>query len=142
MFAWMLMSVAMAGNPFRVEIQPLKMTMTEPNMVDVFFVVPAGYHLYQDMMKVEVATVKGLTLGNPQFPAGKLIPDPANPENWREVFDETVKVEVPIIADTEGVFTPEFTLTYQGCKDTLCYMPKSDVIQSVVIVQPLVKNAQ
>lgn len=135
MFAWILMGVALAGNPFRVEVQPLQMSQSESAVVQVYFIVPPGHHLYHDMMKVEGSGVDGLQLGTPKFPTGHLIADPANPANWREVFDSTVKVEIPITATKDGIFTTEWSLTYQGCKDTLCYMPKTDVIQSTVVVQ-------
>ncbi len=136
MFAWILMGLAVAGNPFRAEVQPLQMTQSESSVVQVYFIVPPGHHLYQDMMKVESTPVEGLQLGTPKFPTGHLIADPANPANWREVFDSTVKVEVPITATKEGTLTTEWSLTYQGCKDTLCYMPKTDVIQATVMVKP------
>ena len=142
MFTWMMMAVALAGNPFRTEVQPVQMTQSEPSTVQVFFIVPPGHHLYQDMMKVESSSVDGLQLGTPTFPTGNLIPDPANPANWREVFDSTVKVEVPIKATKDGIFTTEWSLTYQGCKDTLCYMPKTDVVQTIVVVQAASTSTQ
>lgn len=132
---WALMMTALAGNPFRVEVQPLQMTTTEPSTIQVYFIVPPGHHLYQDMMKVEVKPVSGLTFEMPKFPTGHLIADPANPANWREVHDTTVKVEVPVTASQSGLLSTEWTLTYQGCKDTLCYMPKTETLQGTVVVQ-------
>ena len=121
-------SEATAASPFRVEILPVQMTVGEPAHVNVTFVVPAGFHLYQDMMSVEPKPLEGLTFSTPVFPHGHLIADPADPTQMREVFDTTVQVTVPVTARTSGIYTTDFTVRMQGCKATLCYMPQTESI--------------
>ena len=137
MLAWFSLSVALAANPFRVEIQPVTMMQGETKDMVVTFVVPEGYHLYQDMMLVAPNTTGGLTFSAPVFPMGKLKKDPANPDQMREVFDTPVQVKVPVTSTTTGVYMTELKVQYQGCKDTLCYMPKTETVETTIqVVQP------
>ncbi len=132
---WMsLLQLATAVNPFRVEVLPTQITVNETGKISVTFVVPEGYHLYQDMMSIRPATTQGLSFGTPIFPMGHLIADPANPTQMREVFDTTVQVTLPVSSDTVGVYSADLTVQFQGCKDTLCYMPKSEVVTTTVQV--------
>ena len=134
MLAWLGLSVAMAANPFRVEVQPVDMVQGETKDMVVTFVVPEGYHLYQDMMSVVPSTTDGLTFSTPVFPMGHLKTDPANPEQMREVFDTPVQVKVPVTSTTTGVYMTELKVQYQGCKETLCYMPKTETMQTTIAV--------
>ena len=134
MLSILLLSVAWAQNPFRVEVQPVHMKMDQTESVKVLFVVPDGYHLYQDMLSVVPTATDGLKFEEAKFPLGHLIPDPANPAQMREVFDETVEIVVPVSATKQGVYTSEFTVRFQGCKATLCYMPKTDVVSGTIVV--------
>ena len=129
------LSVAIAANPFRVEVQPLSMTENEVQDVLIIFVVPEGYHLYQDMMSVVPKTTEGIVFSSPIFPMGQLKTDPANPDQLREVFDTTIQVKVPVTSKKSGVYTTELTVQYQGCKETLCYMPKSEVVPVTISVE-------
>ena len=131
----LFLSVAVAANPFRVEVQPLSMTESEVQDVLVTFVVPEGYHLYQDMMSVLPKPIEGVMFSSPIFPMGELKTDPANPDQLREVFDTTVQVKVPVTSEKSGVYTTELTVQYQGCKETLCYMPKSEMVPVTIAVE-------
>ena len=136
------LSVALAANPFRVEVQPLSVTEGEVTDVLVTFVVPEGYHLYQDMMSVVPTTTDGLTFSTPVFPIGHLKTDPANPEQMREVFDAPVQIKVPVTSEKSGIYTTDLSVQYQGCKETLCYMPKSEMIPMTIVVEEKPKKKQ
>ena len=134
MLAWFSFSVAMAANPFRVEIQPVQMVKGETKEMVVTFVVPEGYHLYQDMMAVVPNSTDGLMFSSPVFPMGQLKTDPANPEQMREVFDTPVQVTVSVTSTVKGVYTTDVMVRYQGCKETLCYMPKTETLPATIEV--------
>lgn len=136
MLTWFSLSMAFAANPFRVEIQPVNMVEGETKDMLITFVVPEGYHLYHDMMAVTPSTVESISFSKPVFPMGHLIVDPANPEQMREVFDTAVQVKIPVASTTSGVYMTDVTVRYQGCKETLCYMPKSETIQTTIEVNP------
>lgn len=131
-------SVAYADNPFRVEIPMVQMVPEQTKDASITFVVPKGFHLYQDMMSVQVQSSPEIeanfVFGELRYPVGHLIADPANPEQMREVFEETVTVALPLTAKTLGVHTVQVDVRYQGCKETLCYMPKTDTLDMVVKV--------
>ena len=134
---WMtLITVALAANPFRVEVLPTQLESGKKGSVLVTFVVPEGHHLYHDMMSVEVSPVVGLDFEKPVFPMGHLIADPANPTQMREVFDTTVQVRVPVASTLVGIYATDVTVQFQGCKDTLCYMPKSETVSTTIQITP------
>ena len=134
------LSSALAANPFRVEVQPISMTVDENVDMVVTFVVPEGFHLYQDMMSVVPKLTDDLVFSDPIFPMGHLIADPANPEQMREVFDAAVNVKIPVTSSKVGVYTTDVTVQYQGCKKTLCYMPKSETLPLTIKVgEPFVE---
>ena len=66
---------------------------------------------------------------------GKLKTDPANPEQMREVFDTPVQVTLPVTSSKVGVYLTELQVQYQGCKETLCYMPKSETVSVTIVVE-------
>ena len=137
------LSIALAANPFRVEVQSVSMTVDQTTEMVVTFVVPEGFHLYQDMMSVVPKLTDNLVFLDPVFPMGQLIVDPANPEQMREVFDAAVQVKIPIKSSKVGVYTTDVTVQYQGCKKTLCYMPKSETLPvTVQVVEPLLEATE
>ncbi len=135
MFLLTLIATVWAANPFRVEVQPVELTVDSQKDMVITFVVPRGFHLYHDMMSVEPLKQEGLAFASPVFPMGNLIADPANPAEMREVFDSTIQVTVPVQSATVGTYLTEVKVRYQGCKDTLCYMPKSETLSTVVEVK-------
>ena len=86
------------------------------------------------MLSVVPTSTEGLTYSAPKYPLGHWITDPANPNQMREVFDETVEITIPVDAVKQGVFVSEFTVQFQGCKATLCYMPKTEVVTGTIVV--------
>ena len=140
---WMtLVTVALAANPFRVEVLPTQFESGKKGEVLVTFVVPDGYHLYHDMMLVETTPVAGLIFDKAVFPMGHLIADPANPAQLREVFDTTVQVKIPVTSSTVGRYSTDITVQFQGCKDTLCYMPKSETVSTSIEVSPVLLQSE
>jgi thiol:disulfide interchange protein len=140
---WMtLVTVALAANPFRVEVLPTQLESGKKGEVLVTFVVPEGYHLYHDMMSVDIVPITGLVFEPAVFPMGHLIADPANPTQLREVFDATIQVKVPVTSSTIGTYPTDITVQFQGCKDTLCYMPKSETVSTSIQVSPLLLKSE
>ena len=136
MLMWGLLSVARADNPFRIEVTGVNIEANQTGNIKVLFVVPEGFHLYQDMMTVTPSPMTELQFSEPQFPIGHLTKDPANPEQMRMVFDSTIEVMVPVSTSVNGQYEPHFEIRYQGCKDTLCYMPATENISTWVHVGP------
>lgn len=131
-FVWN--SVAKAENPFRVEILPTTAIVSQEGTIKIVFVVPEEHHLYVDMMSVEAEPSKELNIEKPKFPIGKLKADPANPEQMREIYFETTTVELPIKPNQFGIYPAKIEVRYQGCKEGLCYMPKTEMIDTSVVV--------
>lgn len=134
MLIWGLLSLAQAENPFRIEVIGVEIQPNESGDITVLFVVPEGFHLYQDMMSVTASPMSELQFSDPQFPIGHLTKDPANPEQMRMVFESTIEVKVPVTSAINGRYEPSFEIRYQGCKDTLCYMPATENISTWVQV--------
>ena len=133
-FSFMWNSIAQAANPFRVEILPTTTSIEQPAVIQVVFVIPEGHHLYVDMLSVQPIPSAEFTFQSARFPTGKLKADPASPEQMREVYPETTTVTIPMKATQIGILSPKIEVHYQGCKEGLCYMPKTEIIEASVIV--------
>ncbi len=125
-----------AANPFRVEVEaPAGLVAGASGVLRVVVLVPEGFHVYRDMMHVEVVDPAGLSWGAPSFPVGLQTPDPANPSAMREVYDTNVVVEIPVKAGAAvGPMNARVEVKYQGCKKALCYMPATELVDVVVPV--------
>ncbi|MEL6350002.1 MAG: protein-disulfide reductase DsbD domain-containing protein, partial [Myxococcota bacterium] len=134
--ALMVSGLAYAQPKNLVNLQPsaAQLTTDQTAPVQVILTVPPGFHVYRDMLQVDVVDPDGLTLGPPDFPPGLMKTDPANPANQREQYDLDVIVDVPATAKTAGTYNPTFSVRFQACKDTLCFMPKTQEITIPVTV--------
>ena len=135
--SWLFAAPAHAGpkNPFLVRGDGATIAAGATGEVTLTLVVPSGFHVYRDMMEVTVDAAGGLSFGAPSFPPGAMKPDPLNPGSQREQFDQDVIVEVPVTAPASpGAYTATLKFRYQGCKDTLCYMPATDAVDLTVTV--------
>lgn len=72
--AWLLLLGAptapahAAANPFRLEVPAAKVAPGASDRIEVVVRVPAGHHVYRDMMFVKVVDAGGMALGEPSFP--------------------------------------------------------------------------
>jgi len=83
------------------------------------FTMPKGYYLYRDKTAFS-ATDKGVTLGEPKWPAGKEHTD-ANFGTTTVYFDQ-VEVAVPLVRKDTTARTLALTANFQGCKEhSVCY---------------------
>ena len=133
--SFMYNSIAKAENPFRAEVLPSTVAAGQEGHVQVVFIVPEGHHLYVDMLSVKPEPSKELNIDKPKFPMGKLKPDPANPDQMREIYQESTTVLLPINPLNEGTYPAKIEVRYQGCKEGLCYMPKTETLEAVVVVK-------
>ena len=133
-FSFMWNSIAQAENPFRVEILPATTFMEQLGVIQVVFIVPEGHHLYVDMLSVQPEPSTDFAFEPAKYPMGKLKADPASPEQMREIYPETTTVTIPLKAKSSGIHLAKIEVRYQGCKEGLCYMPKSEIIETSVIV--------
>ena len=118
--------VQAAKNPFRVEAPGVDAVVDKEAAVKVTVVVPKGFHVYRDMMYLKVLDGNGLTFSEAVFPQGVFQPDPADPEGLREQYDESVQISAAFTPSKPGTYAPLFEIRYQGCKASLCYMPKKE----------------
>ena len=95
--------------------------------MDILIAIPKGFHLYKDMMSVQALESSALTFKEPILPKGLFQPDPANPSQYREHYEETIIIHLPFSLTKEGSYTSTIEVRYQGCKDGLCYKPAIDV---------------
>jgi DsbC/DsbD-like thiol-disulfide interchange protein len=122
-----------AANPFRVEVLGTRVAHGAQGRAEVRIIVPAGHHVYRDMMWVKVLDAGGLTLDDADFPPGLMRPDPADPGAERELYDMDVVIHVPITGNVaEGTHTARIQVGYQGCKGGLCFMPATEDHELVV----------
>ncbi|WP_386069359.1 protein-disulfide reductase DsbD [Tahibacter sp. UC22_41] len=93
---------------------------TGPGELLARWTMPKGYYLYRDKTVLSAAPGGGVTLGQPQWPAGVLHKD----EHFGEVTVYFDQVELPITIRRErGNAEPlKLTAEFQGCEnDGICY---------------------
>lgn len=98
--------------------------------------IPDDYHVFRDMLEVRVVSAGVLRAGTPVYPPGEGVPDPVDPTRTREQWTGSVAVDLPFTApaSAEGPQTVVVSARFQGCKDTLCTMPITRELRSVVTV--------
>lgn len=124
-------------DPFRVETTGAVAAPGKRAQVTITVVVPAGFHVYRDMMGVTTVDPAGLKVGEPSFPPGLDRPDPASPGKLRELYEQDVLVDVPVDVPAgvrPGAYALTFDVHYQGCKKNLCYFPARREVQATVTV--------
>lgn len=103
--------------------------------LELTVVVPPGFHVYQDMLHVQVSDAGGLSLGAPSLPPGLSAPDPAAPGQLREQYDFDAVVLVPVLrAPAVGEYTATFDVRWQACSGGVCLMPRTEQVQARLVV--------
>jgi thiol:disulfide interchange protein len=117
---WYIVFSALAEeNPFRLEIVP---PQGEEQSISFVVVVPEQHHIYREMLDIKVLESNGIDIHKVDFPQGEWMADPAAPESFREIYHETPIIPVTYGGEL-GTHDVRFEVTYQGCREGLCYPP-------------------
>lgn len=110
-------------------------TMLDAKTLEINYAIADGYYMYRDRFHFKA---EGATLGQPDFPHGKVKYDD-NFQKEVETYRNSVSIRLPV--DAAGAF--KLTATGQGCADQgLCYPPMDTVaIMSPDAVGQVVKAA-
>ena len=128
------LSASAADDPFHVEVSTTLIPSGGEAQMEIVVVVPAGFHVYRDMMRVSVPDSGAFEVGAAVFPAGRWEADPAVPDEIRELYDAPVSIQVPVKAPDSipvGTYDMDVYVGYQGCKATLCYLPQERTLSTV-----------
>ena len=88
---------------------------------------PKGYYLYRSKIRFSTDT-PGISLGEPQLPAGKIKQDEFFGEI--EIYQHPVTAQVPIVRENPEVTEFALKAVYQGCADIgVCYPPITKQVQ-------------
>ena len=80
-----------------------------------------GYYLYRNKISLTTNT-PGISLGEPQLPAGKIKQDEFFGEI--EIYHHPFSAQIPVLREDDNVTEFELTAVYQGCADIgVCYPP-------------------
>ena len=80
-----------------------------------------GYYLYRNKISLTTDT-PGISLGEPQLPAGKIKQDEFFGEI--EIYHHPISAQIPVLREDDNVTEFELTAVYQGCADIgVCYPP-------------------
>ncbi len=108
-------------------------------VVPVDVLVPEGYHVYRDMTEVRVDQPGAFRFAAPDFPPGMLGPDPAFPEQKREMYEASFRIALPVAAPRDtplGDHPVEVQVRYQSCRGNLCFLPVERTLSIVLTVVP------
>lgn len=105
--------------------------------LELTVVVPPGFHVYRDMLQVDLVDAGGLSLGPASLPPGLHAPDPAAPGQLREQYDFDAVVQVPLLAaPPAGEHLATFDVRFQACSGGICLMPRTEQVQARLVVNP------
>ncbi len=97
--------------------------------------IPPGFTVYRDMLEVKVTQARGLSLGPASLPPGLSAPDPAVPGQTRELYDFDAVVQIPLLKPgPTGTWAVELDVRYQACAGSVCLMPRTEQVISVLQV--------
>lgn len=122
LLAWLCLAMtlpAQAEDEFLEPDQAFKFSarMVDVRTIAVSYEIADGYYMYRERFKFSAA---GATLGEPQYPPGKVKFDDTFQKNV-ETYRRMVTVMIPVTAN--GMFS--LSATSQGCADKgLCYAPQ------------------
>lgn len=95
--------------------------------LSVKFTLAEGIHLYKDKITFDWEQTDGIVPGNPALPKPITVPDPLDASGRAviEAYEKSVTVIVPMTVDSEAAGTKNVigVVHYQGCTDTMCFMP-------------------
>lgn len=123
-------------NPFRSEVQPVQIEQGSQAEIEILLVVPPGFHLYRDMMHIEIHEDATLLFQEAKYPVGLFKKDPANPSQFREQYNQNVNITLPFQYQKDGRYEAKIEVGYQGCKDGLCYRPAKDLHEISINITP------
>lgn len=131
----LLASVALAvENPVHAEVADTTVAPGANGAIRVTVVVPTGHMVYADHFTLAVTDDGALTSGPASLPPGEMKPDPANAAANREVFEDDILIDVPVIApsDGSGDVPVQLHVVTQACKVGLCFPPKEEDLTAIV----------
>ncbi|MEJ2048027.1 MAG: protein-disulfide reductase DsbD family protein, partial [Dehalococcoidia bacterium] len=100
----------------------LTITPVSADTIQAHWDIAEGYYLYRSKLKFHSDT-PGITLGEPQFPAGKIKHDEFFGDV--EIYRGSLTVTIPVERGADAPATLNLTATAQGCADVgVCYPPQ------------------
>lgn len=108
---------------FRVSVSEIS-----PDRIKATWDIAEGYYMYRKRFSFESAT-KGITLGEPVIPKGKIKEDPGF--GTVETYRHKIDIEIPVIRDASTSAAVSFDLKTksQGCADIgVCYPPQKKTL--------------
>jgi len=117
-----LAGAQLADNPFSVAVG-LQTSPEKASVVALNFTVPRGHYLYAEPLHVSSeAGVLTLTSQPPTKPKA----DPFSGEDV-DIYDHDFELRYAVAR--EAVFPLAITVAYQGCSESLCFMPQTEIFR-------------
>jgi len=112
----------------------LTVTAVDANTVRASWNIAEGYYLYRSKIKFSTDT-PGITLGDPQYPAGKIKHDEFFGDV--EIYRGSITVTIPVTRAADAPDTIVLKTTSQGCADVgVCYPPQHQQHEVSLPTQP------
>jgi thiol:disulfide interchange protein DsbD len=129
-----LLMLAFAWHPLQAEEEllepdkafPFEVTVKD-DVIQAEWNIPKGYYLYRSKIRFSTDT-PGISLGEPQLPAGKIKQDEFF--GAVEIYQHPVTAQVPVVRENPEVTEFALKAVYQGCADIgVCYPPITKQVQ-------------
>lgn len=146
-FLLLLLAVALApgaqeaaeAEPFRweVRLEPEQVAAGQSSQLKIALRIAPEHYVYRDMTSFSVEAGQGVDAGEPVFPEAEQITDPFN-GTLKEIYRGEKQFNIPleVAADVEaGTQTIRLGIQYQGCSDTVCFLPKRITLSAALSVR-------
>ena len=131
-------SMADDASVFQWRAVPPALVGDEVGTLELRLLLPKGFLVYQDSLRVQVRDAGTLSVGAPQLPAGHpvAVVDPDHPVRNVVEREVVIRLELAATADTAiGLTALELQVDHQGCFEGSCLPPESREIRVYVPVR-------
>ncbi len=117
--------------PFKWNIA-VKETAKNTGTITAKLSIAKGHYVYKDKTRIEPVPAKGLKFGKPVFsaPARKKDKFTAQTES---VYTDSLIITIPVRTESAGSQV-RFIAHYQGCSESMCFLPVSDTLSATIAV--------
>lgn len=118
-------------DPFVWKALPPVLYGSEQREVELRLMVPQGFVVYRDQLRVKVVQHGRLRVGKPQIPQGQMRLRSGYDVEARELYEGDVVVRLPVSAGAlePGLATIDVLVSHQGCHRGVCFRPSETLMR-------------
>ncbi|HEQ60133.1 MAG TPA: hypothetical protein ENN74_00835, partial [Firmicutes bacterium] len=147
LFFFLLLTVALAPGAqeaaeadlfgWEVRLEPEQVAAGQSSQLKITLRIAPEHYVYRDMTSFSVEADEGVSAGEPVFAPTETIRDPFD-GTLKEIYRGEKRFEIPleVAQDIEaGTQAIRVGIQYQGCSDTVCFLPRRITLSAALSVR-------